>query len=260
MAKFLRDVHLSNIKVTEDLLIQLTEVFVNRAQLQNNSITVQGDERKQSYQTFTIRFDGKGYRLFSLDELLQHFQRANNVERVIITFETSESLISNRLRGEYLEVRFDKLDEKSCYLSVTSDDLNWVDASYSAVQEVINKHQTKNSWARSIWSTITIQLLGVVVGFVLSLWAAALISPKFSFSNAYVITFFFAFLIFSNIWGYINTIILEHVHRTFPNIQFYRSDKDRPNWLIRTLIGGVILAFILYVLRNLTTYIGEFVV
>lgn len=32
MAQFLRDVHLSNIKVTKDLRIQLTEVFVNRGQ------------------------------------------------------------------------------------------------------------------------------------------------------------------------------------------------------------------------------------
>lgn len=143
MAQFLRDVHLSNIKVTEDLLNQLTEVFANRAQLLNNSATAQGNERKKPFLTFIIRFDSKGYRLFTHNELLLHIRRADEVERVIVTIETPESLASNRHVGEYLEVKFDKHEEKNCSLSVTSDHSDWVDASYSAVMEVINKHKTK---------------------------------------------------------------------------------------------------------------------
>jgi len=172
MAQFLRDIHLGNIKVTEDVLSQLTEVFANRAQPLFDSANQQQKEEKKPFLTFIIRFDGKGYRLFSLEELLRHFKRATVVERIIITIETSESLRSNRLVGEHLEIRFDKLDDKLCYLSVTSDDSDWVDASYSAVLDIVNKHKTKNGWARSGWSTLTIQLLGVIAGFALSLWAA----------------------------------------------------------------------------------------
>ena len=257
MAQFLRDVHLSNIKVTEDVLIQLTEVFANRAQPLIDSAAAQNDEDKKPFLTFIIRFDGKGYRLFSLDELRRHFRRANDVERIIITIETSVSLRSNRLVGEHLEVRLDKPDDKNCYLSVTSDDSDWVDASYSAIQEVLNKHKTRNGWARSGWSTLTIQLFGVIAGFALSLWAASRISPYLSIQNSFVITFFFALLIFSNAWGYINTIVLAKIHNIFPNIQFYRPDKDRINWLMQGLIVGVTTAFMLYVFSLLFTFIGE---
>ncbi len=259
MAQFLRDVHLTNIKVTEDVLVQLTEVFANRAQSLIESATDKENEDQKPFLTFIIRFDGKGYRLFSLDELLRHFRRANDVERIIITIETLVSLRSNRLVGEHLEVRLDKLDENNCYLSVTADDSDWVDASYSSVQEVINKHKTKNGIARSGWSTLTIQLLGVITGFALSSWAASRISPNLSIENSFVITFFFALLIFSNAWGYINSFVLARVHRIFPNIQFYRPDKDRINWLMQALIGGIATAFMLYLFSLLFSFIGEFI-
>ena len=259
MAQFLRDVHLSNVKVTEDVIVQLTEVVANRAQSLLDSSTAQENEDNKSFLTFIIRFDGKGYRLFSLDELRRHFKRANDVERLIITIETPVSLRTNRLVGEHLEVRLDTLDEKNCYLSVTSDDSDWVDASYSSVQELLNKHKTRNGIARSGWSTLTIQLLGVIAGFALSLWAASQISPTLSIENSFVITFFFALLIFSNAWSYINSYVLARVHRIFPNIQFYRPDKDRINWLMQALIGGVATAFMLYVFSLLFSFIGGFI-
>lgn len=86
------------------------------------------------------------------------------------------------------------------------------------------------------------------------------VSPKLTIQNAFVITFFFALLIFSNAWGYINTIILERFHHIFPNIQFYRPDKDRINWLMQALIAGIVTAFMLYVFSHLFTYIGDFLV
>jgi hypothetical protein len=256
MAQFLRDAHITNTKITEDTLHQLTEVIANRAQPLIDAAT--DDDDKKPFLTFIIRFDGKGYRLFSLDELIRHFKRASTVERMIITIETPASLRSNRLVGEHLEIRLDAQEEKNCYISVTSDDSDWVDASYSAVMDVVNKHKTRNGIARSAWSTLTIQLLGVISGFALSLWAASLISPNLSIENPFVITFFFAFLIFSNAWGYINNIVLAHVHRIFPNIQFYRPDKDRINWLMQALIGGAATALMLYVFGWVFSYIGEF--
>jgi len=258
MAQFLRDAHISNIKITEDVIIQLAEVFANRAQPLIDSANNQGNDDIKPFLTFIIRFDGKGYRLFSLDDLLHHFRRAKDVERIIITIETPASLRSNRLVGEHLEIRFDSLEDKNCYLSGTSGDSDWVDSSYSAVQEIISKSKTKNGWARSGWSTLTIQLLGVIGGFALSLWAASYIAPSLTIENAFVITFLFALLIFSNTWGYINNIFLSYVHSVFPNIQFYRPDKDRVNWLMQAIIGGTATAFMLYLLSLLFTYIGNF--
>ena len=258
MAKFLRDIHILNVKITEVVIIQLAEVFEIRAQALVDSADSQNNDDIKPFLTFIIRFDGKGYRLFSLDELLHHFRRAKDVERIIITVETPVSIKSNRRAGEHVEVRFDRLDDKSCYLSVTSDDSDWVDSSYSAVQEIIAKCKTKYGWARSGWSTLTIQLIGIVPGFALSLWAAASIAPSFEIENAFIITFFFALLIFSNAWSYINNIVLLYVHSVFPNVQFYRPDKDRINWLMRAIIGGTTTAFILYLLNLLFTYINHY--
>jgi len=258
MAQFLRDAHLANIKITEDAISQLTEVFANRAKILFDAATSQGNEDKKPLLTFIIRFDGKGYRLFSLDDLIMHFRRAKSIERIIITIETLESLRSNRLIGEHLQVRFDKIDENTCYLSATSADSDWDDSSYSAVQELLEKYKTKNGWARSGWTTLMIQLLGIIVGFALSLWAAARISPHLAIENAFIITFFFALLIFSNTWGYISALILSRVHLLFPNVQFYRPDKDRLNWLMQALIGGIATAFMLYVFSLLFGFIGDF--
>ena len=76
--------------------------------------------------------------------------------------------------------------------------------------------------------------------------------------NAFIITFLFALLIFSNTWGYINNIVLNYVYRVFPNIQFYRPDKDRTNWFIQAIIGGVAATLAAYIIGGLFTYIGEF--
>ncbi|WP_193166253.1 hypothetical protein [Microbulbifer hainanensis] len=257
MALFLRDIHLSNVKVTEDVLTQLYEVFVNRAQPLIESADQQGREDKKPIVFSVIRFDEKGYRVFSLGDLLLHFRRAKSVERVIITIETGESLQSGRGLGEHLEVRFDRMDDKLCYLSVTADDSDWVEASYSSVLEVVNKNKTKNGWARSGWSTLIIQLLGLITGFALSLWAALKISPSLAIENAFIITFFFALLVFSNAWGYVNSIVLSWVHRLFPNVYFYRSDIDRIDWLLQAIIGGIATALMLYLLSGVFTFIGS---
>lgn len=259
MAQFLRDIHISNLKITEDAISHLVEAFVSRATPLAEKAKAEETDKDKPFLTFIIRFDGKGYRLFSMDEVLRHFRRADKVERLIIAVETLASLNSNRNLGHHLELRLDTMDANNCFLSVTSDDADWVDSSYSAVQDVLNKNKTKNGWARSGWSTLTIQLSGVVAGFGLSLWAASRISPFLAIENAFVITFFFALLLFSNAWTYINSIVLSQVHRVFPNIQFYRPDKDRINWIMQAVIGGVATAIALYLLNLLFGYIGGFI-
>ena len=257
MAHFLRDVQLSDIKITEDVILELADAFTDRSRALIDS--AHGNKDKEAIFFFTLRFDGKGYRLFSLDQLLPHFRNAKDVERVIITIETGESISSERRMGEHLEIRFDKLEEKNCWLTVTSDDSSWVDASYALTQEVINKHRTKTGWMRSGVFTLIIQLLGVIAGFALSLWAALKISPFLSIQYPFVITFIFAFLLFSNIWGYINTAILARVRLIFPSIQFYRPDKDRLNWLKQASIFFIISSIVVLLFRIIYTNIGNFV-
>ena len=259
MARFLRDVRLSNISMNEDSIKQLAEVFSLRADPLLQAAETNNDEDKKPFLTFILRFDDKGYRFFSLEELLQQFRRAKNIERLIITIETTASLKTGRAIGDHLELRLDKIDENNNLLSVSSDDSDWVDSSYSAIQEVLSKCKTHHGWARSAWSALSIQLLGVAGGFGLSLWAASNISKYLTIENAFIITFLFALLIFSNTWGYINNIVLRYVYLIFPNIQFYRPDKDRTNWFMQAVIGGVAATLAAYLIGGLITYIGEFI-
>ena len=168
MAQFLRDARIANLTVNRDALIQLSLVFESPYQ----TLNIQPSETEHKFFFYVIRFDNKGYRVFTIDELLQYFDHAKVIERVVMTVETGTSISTNRNIGAHLELRLDEIDPNLCYLSVTSDDRDWVDASFSAVHETLTKFKNKNSWARSDWMLLLIQLGGVFLGFVLSLWAA----------------------------------------------------------------------------------------
>lgn len=259
MAKFLRDEFIYNVSIKEDMLIQLSEVFVARGapllEIAENS----DDDKKKPFITFILRFDNKGYKLFSIDELLHHFRRAEKIERLIITLETGESIASSRMIGDYLELRLDKNNNENSFIQVTSERQDWVDASFSSLKEVLERCSNKNGWARSTWSTLIIQLFGVITGFGISLWAASKISETLNIDNSFIISFLFVLLLFSNAWGYANQAFLKFVHGVYPSILFYRPDKDRKNWLMQAVIGGIAATFTAYLLGGLLSYVGEFI-
>ena len=158
-----------------------------------------------------------------------------------------------------MEVRFEKHDGVPGFLTVSADDADWVEASFSAINEVLLKFKNKHHWARSQWSALVIQITGVVVGFALSLWAASSISLHLALENSFVITFLFVFVLFANIWGPINATILNVVHSLFPNISFFRPNKDKVNWIMRAIVGGIATAFTLYLFSSIFSYIGKFI-
>ena len=254
MALFLRDERIANLTIDKAALIQLASVFENRHQAMN----VQQDQNDNKLLFYVIRFDNKGYRVFSIEELLQYFEHAKDVERIVMTVETEKSISSNRNIGAHIELRLDERDQNLCYLSVTSDDSDWVDASFSTVQETLSKFKNKNAWARSDWMQLLIQLSGIFLGFVLSIWAAAVISPKLNLESAFIITFLFAFIIFTNTWTYFRYLILRTVNKYFSNIKFFRPAKDHMHLLMQTVIGGITAAIIFYLLGLGFSLIGDF--
>lgn len=254
MAQFLRDERISNLTIDRESLIQIASVFENR----HRSLIVQSNQNENKFLFYVIRFDNKGYRVFSLNDLFEYFDHAKEIERIIFTVETGVSISSNRNVGAHLELRLDEKDQNLCYLTVTSDDSDWVDASFSAVHETLLKFKNKNSWIRSDWMQLLIQLGGVFFGFVLSLWAAVVISPKLNIENSFVITFLFSLLIFSNTWTYFRLLIIKTVNKYFPNLKFYRPTKDRMHWLMQAVIGGITAAIIIYLLGLCFSFIGNF--
>ncbi len=254
MAHYLRDERITNVTINADSLKQISEVFIER-ETSLNINNIDNSNNKKAFISWIIRFDNKGYRVFDLNDLLRYFNTSKDIERVIITIETTESLSSGRQIGTYSELRLDRNDQNSCLLTVSSDDKDWVDATFSAVNDVVTKSKNKNGWARSAWTQFGVQIIGVTFGFIISLWAASIIAPRLSIENPYVISFFFILLIFSNTWTYLNKRILWILDHTFPNLKFHRKDKERLQWLLQAIVGGIVVAIVIFALSKVITFL-----
>ena len=256
MAHFYRDEIISNLEINESILTQIKSVYASRTIEINKDITDDNDQNLV-FLTYVIRFDNKGYRLFDFKELLNYFHQAKTVQRIVFTIESSQSLRTSRQAGTLMELRLDVDDPNNCSLVVTSDDRNWVDASFSAIKEILDKCKSKNGWARSPWAMLTVQISGVIAGFTVSLWAAAIISPKLTIEHSFILAFIFSLLIFSNLWAFLNQKILAQINSLFPNLKLYRPDKDKYQWLQQGFVVGISVAITLYLLSYVFSYIGD---
>lgn len=241
MGQFLRDQRLHNLKIDEAALDQLNNVFVARAAAGNAAAANAADKVVPYY---VLRFDEAGYRFANFADIRQRFMDAKEVERVIFMMESSADRQSGGLFGTRFELRLDSKDANNCWLTVTSDNGAWVDATFAAVADVLSRHPSKLSTVvRTQWTTLAIQLLGVFLAFMFSVWAAAVIAPELALENAFAVTLIFALLIFSNIWTYLVAQIGRFINFAFPNIGFVRKDKEgRGNWLLRGALIGIVVA------------------
>lgn len=251
MAYYLRDQLIENISVDAETICQISSVFEDRL----NTLTPQEGEaiHAQAFFTYIIRFDSKGYRVFSLDELLRYFNQAKEVERVIFTLETTESTQSMRQSGTFMELQLDEQEPSRCIFQISSDQKDWVDASFSVVNEVLSKSKNRNGWVRTAWTPLFVQILGIALGFILSLWAAFKISPFLKIENPFLISFLFLLLIFSNAWTYVNQTLLRLISRSFPHLKFVRPEKQRIQWLLQSIVGSAVFAAVGWLLA-LTSY------
>ena len=195
---------------------------------------------------FTIRFDGKGYRVFSQEELLAHFKQAKEVERIIFTLETGESIRTIRNIGVVIELKLDQNNPGNCSLLVTSDDQEMVNTAFFSFQEVLMNCKNKHGLVRTAWMELFVQIVGVAFGFIFSLWAAVKIAPKI-------------FIIFSNTWSYLNRLIHGFLNYIFPNVYFYRPDKHRVTWLMQIIVAAIIGAITLWILGLLSSYLIDII-
>jgi hypothetical protein len=206
--------------------------------------------------TLTIRFDQKGYRVFDKQRLLALFHQAREVERVVFELVSGDALRSNRLLGSFIDLRLDKHENAVCFLTVSSDDENWVNGSFTDVREALQKYKNRNALIRNPWIELLIQVFGLFIGFIVSLWGAAKIAPHLTIDNAFLISFLLVLLLFSSLWSPIRGLLLRTVNRSFPTFRFYRPNKDRLHWLYQALVGGVVVAATLFLLSKAFSYIG----
>lgn len=253
MAFYIRDQHVQNLSLDAEALTQINGTFAERFE----QLLAILPENKNAFFTYIIRFDNKGYRVFSIEELLRYFNQAHTVERVIFTIESDDSLNSNRNSGAYLELCLDSQEPARCVLVSSSDTKDWAEASFAAVHEVLAKHHTRNGLARSAWTNLLVQLLGVALGFFVSMWFAFKVAPNLKVENGFVISFLFILLVFSNIWGYLNQLFLAQLNRLFPNIQFIRPQKAQLHWVLQAIIGSAAFAIVLFLMGQGFSFMSE---
>ena len=257
MARFLRDEQVSNLTIDPDRLAALVDVFAKRGTSMPEYEQPQADEAPDVFLNYTIRFDQKGYRVFDKEQLLRYFQQATEVERIVFELASGEAIRTNRAVGSLIDLRLDKNENVTCFLTVTSDDEDWVNGSFSAIKESLNKCINRHSWVRNPWVDFLIQVTGIFLGFLVSLWGASKIAPMLTIENAFLISFLLVLLVFSNLWTPINQRMRVIVNRVFPIIRFYRPDKDRLHWLYQAIVGGIVVAVSLYCLGVAFTYVGK---
>jgi hypothetical protein len=256
MAKFLRDERIANLTIDTTALTHLAEVFLERGLLMPEYHVVEEEQPPPVLMFYTVRFDEKGYRVFEVNELLNCFQRANEVERVIYDLHSAESIKTNRTIGSYASLRLDNDENTACFLTVDSDDEEWVNGTFSAIREVLQRHKNRHSVFRNPVVDFLVQIFGLVFGFFISLWGATIIAPNLSIDNAFLISFVLVLLLFSNLWGPLKQKLQGAVFKSFPNIKFYRTKQDKSHWLVQALVGGVVVAVALYILSWVFSYIG----
>src|SRR6266516_2773709 len=255
MAQFLRDQQLTNITVAEADLDRLNDLFLARVAAHNHGIAA--GNAAQAIPFYVIRFDNKGYRFTDFADVKRCFREARVVERVVFTIDSAQNRQSQGLNGVQFELRLDAKDVKNCLLVVTADFKDWVDATFSGFSEILSGQKSMSRFVRTQWTGLLVQILGVAVGFLLSLWAALRIAPKLALEQAFAVTLFFAFLIFSNVWGYINTQIWRLIDFAYPNVRFQRDDKDFWYRAIQTVVGAALLGLAAIIFDRLLSWGGS---
>jgi len=69
------------------------------------------------------------------------------------------------------------LNVENCIFSVQADEAAWTEATFCRLDEELEKYENRNHLIRTAWTPFIVQTLGVIFGFILSLWAAFKISP-----------------------------------------------------------------------------------
>lgn len=257
MAKFLRDEFLKNITITEEILKLINDFLTERETSNNEILAAPGSDDQGLLLTYVIRFDNRGYTLVKFLDVLKYYTQAADVERVVFLLDSNLSEKTNNKQGDRFEFRLDSKNPNNSIISVSSDDRETVDTIFNGLMEIIAKCQNRNDLVRSTWSLLLVQVLGVAAGFVISLIAGIKIAPYLKIENAFILSFLFTFLIFSNAWGFIHQQIIRFLEYSFPNVRFSRKDKKGFHWLAQALVAGVILAISLFLINYTFDWVGR---
>lgn len=216
-----RDKNLYKLTISEDTLTKIDHILeeVEKRLLNQNA-------KDYCFLSFLIRYDDKGYRVFSFVELITHFKEAEVIERISLRLDVNPSMPSGMSKQEIIDIHLSSLPEQNSYFAVEGSDLHWVNSTFTMIDDVFAKYKSRYSWIGGNLVRLGIQIIGVVIIFIICLIASKHFSQFINIENPIIFTFLFFFLILSNTWTYISPIILNLVFKIFPNIHFRRNEKD----------------------------------
>lgn len=253
---YYRSKKVSGVSINEDNLVSLCSVIVERSIKMNEEAKKEQREMDTIY-SFFILFDDKGYKLYSVDELVKCFRQANKIEQITFAIETTQSQQSNRLHGSWMELRIDERNANNCTLISASENKDWADSLWLSIHDVLGKCKNKFRFFRTSWTMLSIQLFGVVFGFLLSLWTASKLAPKLSIDGAFALSFICIFILFSNLWSFAIPVIIRLVDFLFPNVKFVINGKNYFHWSVQAIIGAIASAVVLYFIGSMLLFALE---
>lgn len=246
MPSFLRDVLVRNVVLNDDAVKELHAIFLERITTHNQA--TQDDNHKLS-SIYVIRFDGRGYRTFSANEAWSFYNSADSVERLVLQAESPIGIQTNHMFGGQIEIRLDADHKGSSHIIVGGESRDWVEATYSALEaQLIRRRDLATALIRTPWTILVLQLLGVLVGILLALWLATLSAP-FVKGVEYprAVSFAFWFLVYSNLWTYLQQQALNVIDAIFPNVRLNRSNDPLIQTLLRKGLEAAAVALFLWV-------------
>jgi hypothetical protein len=249
MAQYLRDTDLPTLSITQARLTQINDILFSRQIALNGNLHFDEAIALPDYKSlsYTIRFDNKGYRFYTFNELIQHFNNASQIQRIVFILED----VSNRDNGLRVEVWLENGEGSRPRLIVTSDSNDWVDATFTTLESILTGFKSDYRWIRSKWIQPVIQIIAIVVFFIISFFVSKNISPLLSIDGAFYLTFFFTFLVFSNLWSVLNNLLFKFLDRLFPNTYFDREGKSTAEKWAQRSVNGAIIALGIYLISKL---------
>lgn len=242
MEQHLRDIELNNI-----------EININTLEAIDNYIKIQKTKLNQPdpiYVIYTIRYDQKGFRVFDLSSVVEHFNKANNVDHIFILLETGTSLDTNRFLGSFIDIKLISSPTGNSILTVKSEDNDWVNNTFLNLQEILfsNKTNLIKRLLRTRFTKPLLQIASLFIFFILSLKLTQATSSELSMQKYFIIIFIFWLLIFSNLWSYTKLFFSQLTLKYLPNITFYRPNKDRWGWMREAFIGTALTSTVFGIL------------
>lgn len=219
MALYLRDQLLKNLSIDINDVERLYKAFERRQLGDLDFVCI-------------IRFDNKGHKINSLDEILEKYGQASKVERLVLTLASRDALPEHATK---IELWLDIMNDKISYLNVQADDYDLVESTYNEIVDLLKKSKSKiNSVIRTPLTSLIIQIAGVVIMFLISLAVADVMKARLKIEESFTLSFLFTLIVLSNFWGYFNNWLITLIFNTRTNVQFKKEKND--DMLVRSLV------------------------